>query len=80
MGTPQVDTLRNSLAAIRRRDGLSLTAQAHQIGVSHSQLSLFHRGKRGAGEKLLRGIVTNIPELAPAVNEYLGNGHNTERE
>jgi len=78
MDTPQVDILRTSLEAIRLRDGLSLTAQAHRIGVSHSQLSLFNRGKRGAGEKLLRGIVTNIPELAPVVNKYLGNGHDTD--
>jgi transcriptional regulator with XRE-family HTH domain len=78
MDTPQTARLRESLESLRRRDGISLTAQARQIGVSHSQLSLFNRGKRGVGEKLLRGIMTNLPELAPAVAEYLGNGHDTD--
>lgn len=78
MDTPQADILRDNLRDIRRRDGVSLSAQARMIGVSHSQLSLFDRRLRGAGEKLLRGIRTNLPELAPVIDKYLSNGHDTD--
>lgn len=75
---PEAQPLRDALTAIRERDHISLTEQARLIGVSHSMLSLFTSGKRGPGEKLLRGVMTNLRELTPVINEYLGNGHDED--
>lgn len=73
-----MDTLTVALERIRARDGLSVAALARRLGVGHSTLIMLRQGKRHPGEKLLRAIMHNLPELTPVVLHYLQNGHDTD--
>lgn len=61
----------NSLIEKQRAEHLSNTQFAQKLGVSRALWDLVRRGRRGLGEKMLKGIVRAYPDLIPQVILHL---------